>query len=154
MAWEMLKAFVDLVSGEVEGVLGPIIEPHVEKKVAQKLKPHLRKKPLEMQYWDELKLGMYEKQVGDCLGLPDKIEFDKKTEYWYYWRRKTFSSEHFDCSIRFKNQRVVYFKMTYANKDGCLRVENPPDGWLNAYKPYYKSDPKAVIERTRIYVKE
>ena len=158
MSWDMLKATGKLLgflaADCAKNILGPIVEPHVEKKVAQKLKPNLRKMPLEMQYRDGVKLGMSEKELGDHLGLPDTIEFDKKTEYWYYERRKTLSSEYFECRVRLMNQQVIYFRMTYADKNGCLRFENPPLVWLNSYKPHYKDDPKAVIERTRIYVKE
>jgi len=81
MAWEMLKAtgklFYDLVSGEVVDPLKQVAEeladPYVNRKIAERLKPNLSRKPPEDQMWSKLRLKMSEEQVGELLGLPDSI---------------------------------------------------------------------------------
>lgn len=71
----------ELFNGITLQIPKTILEQHVEKKVAERLKPELKRIPPQSQQWKLLKIGMSEKEVGHLLGVPDYIaeEFDYDT---------------------------------------------------------------------------
>lgn len=168
MAWEMLKAtgklFYELVCIEVVDPLkdfaGELAEPHVDRKIAERLKPNLSPKLPEDQMWSKLRLKMSEEQVGELLGLPDAINEHKITAKdaasmgypkgvswdtcWFYSSKSLFEYR-LDGKVWFKNQRVTYFQVYYKRGKRWYAREVPPTIWLRERKKECDSDELGTI---------
>lgn len=155
MAWDMLKAtgklVKDLVSIEVESVVDLISRTHTDRKIAERLKPHLRRIEPESQSWYKMKIGLSEEQVGKLLGLPDIIDNETKRtaedvaaignpggvygvcwdESWWYSSKSVFEY-CLDGIVRFENQRVTYFRVYYKKGKRWQAAEAPPNDWIKA----------------------
>lgn len=155
MAWEMLKAtgklVKNLISLEVENVITEIsymdsIQRRTNRKVAESLKPHLRKIEPEHQSWYRMRLGMSEEQVGKFLGLPDAINIpDSVTtdpvirkhcgpcwdEAWHYSSKSLFEY-NLDGVVRFEKKKVTYFRLYHKKGKRWQAREVPPIDWLKA----------------------
>jgi hypothetical protein len=126
---ELLKNFGKLIGSEMAdlgnlftlGIPKTLLEQHTERKIAERLKPNLRKRPPEQQQWDRVKLGMSEKEVGGLLGLPSQIqdEYDdyeaflqqderKKITRWLYNYRKGIFTP-IECGVVFRKGKVMRF---------------------------------------------
>lgn len=168
MTWDMLKAtgklFVDLVSGEVvdplKQVAEELAEPHVNRKIAERLKPNLSPKLPEDQMWSKLRLKMSEEQVGELLGLPDAIievklsakntadkvctkGFPVDTSWSYHC--KGFFVNRLDGMVYFNNQRVTFFQVYYKRGKRWYAREVPPTMWLRERKKECDSDELGTI---------
>jgi hypothetical protein len=110
------------------GIPKTLYEERVERIVAQRMKPDLTRIPPEQQQWDRVKLGMSEKEVGNLLGLPNRI-YARRWEYEYR-KFDWFNAGHFisDGVVVFRKNKVIAFRGLM--KDG-RRVE---EGDFN-YKP-------------------
>lgn len=163
MAWELLKAtgklFVDLVSGEVVDPLKQVAEeladPYVNMKIAQRLKPDLSTILPENQKWYKMRLGVSEEQAGKFLGLPDAINNVSKMtaketpsigwdEIWFYHSKRLFEYR-LDGQVRFKNQRVTYFRQYYERGKRWYAREAPPSDWIKARQKEGDSDELGTI---------
>ena len=106
-----------------------LYEVRRERIVAQRMKPDLTRILPEQQQWDRVKLGMSEKEVGNLLGLPNRILYERRWEYEYrkfdWFNAGTFISAGV---VVFRKNRVIAFRGLM--KDG-RRVE---EGDFN-YKP-------------------
>jgi len=151
MSWELLKitgkllghVAADCANSLTEPLREAIVDPYIERKVAEKLKPELSRKSSENQMWNKIQLGMSEEQVGELLGLPDRISPNVKTGYqifvldetfdeswdtvWAYERNRIMSEHSLNGFLRFKNHCVVRFRVSHANKNGWLIIEEPAD---------------------------
>ena len=89
------------------------VDPYVEKKVAERLKPDLNRIPPERRYWKGLKIGMSEKEVGRLLGVPDYIgdeydtDFRKKGVRWEYRPPLILGGQ--SGSVLFVHGKLIYF---------------------------------------------
>lgn len=138
----LLKDSLDLLLDPLKQVAEEGAAPYVGRKIAERLKPNLSRKPPEDQRWDKLRLSMSDEQVGKFLGLPDGIsEVSKMTaeenssigfdEIWVYYSKSLFEYR-FGGVVRFKNQRVTYFQMYYDGSKRRYAREVPPSDWINA----------------------
>lgn len=139
MAWDMLKAtgklVKDLVSIEVESVVEFISYTHTNRKIAESLKPHLRRIEPEDQGWYKMRLVLSEEQVGKLLGLPDEIDDCeirvREDEKWWYIRKSLFEYR-LEGIVLFGNKKVTYFRVYYKKGKRWQAAEAPPNDWLKA----------------------
>ena len=140
----------DIINMFTLGIPKTILEQHVEKKVAETLKPNLSRKSPESQRWDKIRLGMSEEQVGRLLGLPEAIK-SYKTQVgkvdetvWNYDRG--YILQPLQGSVCFKNQRVTYFRVFHSRKGGhWIAGEAPPTEWLKERQKECRSGEAGTI---------
>ena len=168
MAWEMLKAtgklFYELFDCEVidplKQLAAEVAEPHVSRKIAERLKPNLNPKIPEDQKWYKVRLGVSEEQVGKFLGLPDAINGFKVTvkqaslmnyptgvswdERWSYHSKRLFEYR-LDGEVCFKNQRVTYYRLYSKRGKEWYAEEAPPGYWIKERKKECDSDELGTI---------
>lgn len=155
---DLLKSTGKLIVGEAAeianmftlGIPKTILEQHVEKKVAERLKPNLSRKSPVNQMWGKIRLGMSEEQVGRLLGLPEAIESYKTqvgkvdSTVWNYDRG--YILQPLQGSVQFKNQRVTYFRVFHRKKGGhWIAGEAPPTAWLKERQKECRSGEPGTI---------
>lgn len=151
MLKETGKLFKNLISMEVENVVEEIsymdcFQRRTNRKVAESLKPHLRRIKPEDQSWYKMRLGLSEEQVGKFLGLPDTINIpDSVTtdpeirkycgpcwdEAWHYSSKSLFEYD-LNGVVRFEKKKVTYFQLYYKKGKRWQAREAPPSDWLKA----------------------
>ena len=147
---DSLDSLADCFNGLTLQIPKTVLELHVEKKVAERLKPNLSRKSPEDQRWDKIRLGMSEEQVGRLLGLPEAIKSYKtqvgKVDETVWGYDRGYILQPLQGSVQFKNQRVTYFRVFHRKKGGrWIAGEAPPTAWLKERQKECRSGEPGTI---------